>query len=289
MPPARRHGGGGRRRRWTRSTWSAQSGEHPRIGAVDVVPFVPLGETTMDRGSRAGPRRSASASRPGSTCRSTSTRAPRGDPTGVKLADVRRGQYEGLRTAIVDDPDRAPDFGPRRPPSDGRCGGGRCAAVPHRLEHQPRIARSRTRQDGSPGAIRESGGGLPRVQANGFWIEELGRAQVSMNLLDFAHHADLAGLGDGAAPRRRAATVSALAESELIGLAPLAAFLDVADHAGARVGRPSRTGSRLRRTSLACAISRRCRRSSCASRRHARRHDDAMRSRAGRHGRMGRP
>src|SRR5262249_36629638 len=75
------------------------------------------------------------------------------------------------------------------------------------------------------------GGGLPYVQANGFWIEELGRAQVSMNLLDFATTPvwlvwdsvrDLA-VEDGVE----------LAESELIGLAPLAAFLAVADRADA--------------------------------------------------------
>ena len=78
--------------------------------------------------------------------------------------------------------------------------------------------------------IRESSGGLPRVQANGFWIEELNRAQVSMNLLDYrttpiwrvweSVRAEAA--GDGVH----------LAESELIGLAPLEALLDVADHAG---------------------------------------------------------
>jgi glutamate formiminotransferase len=79
--------------------------------------------------------------------------------------------------------------------------------------------------------IRESGGGLPKVQANGFMIEELGRAQVSMNLLDFAVTPmwvvwetvrDVAA-EDGVE----------LAESELIGLAPVAALLDVADRAGA--------------------------------------------------------
>ncbi len=79
--------------------------------------------------------------------------------------------------------------------------------------------------------MRESGGGLPRVQANGFWIAELGRAQVSMNLLDFSVTPlwlvwetvrDIAA-EDGVE----------LAESELIGLAPLAAFLAVADRAGA--------------------------------------------------------
>jgi glutamate formiminotransferase len=79
--------------------------------------------------------------------------------------------------------------------------------------------------------VRESGGGLPRLQANGFWIEELGRAQVSMNLLDFAVTPlwlvwetvrDIAA-EDGVE----------LAESELIGLAPLAALLAVADRAEA--------------------------------------------------------
>jgi glutamate formiminotransferase len=81
--------------------------------------------------------------------------------------------------------------------------------------------------------VRESGGGLPKVQANGFWIEELGRAQVSMNILDFTVTPlwlvwetvrDVAA-EDGVL----------LAESELIGLAPLAAFLAVAD----RVDAPS--------------------------------------------------
>jgi glutamate formiminotransferase len=84
--------------------------------------------------------------------------------------------------------------------------------------------------------IRESGGGLPRLQANGFFIEELGRAQVSMNVLDFR-----------VTPLWRVwETVRAeaaedgieLAESELIGLAPLAAFLDVADHVEASSDAP---------------------------------------------------
>ncbi len=84
--------------------------------------------------------------------------------------------------------------------------------------------------------VRESGGGLARVQANGFWIEELQRAQVSMNLLDFATTPmwlvwqsveDLAA-EDGVR----------LAELELIGLVPQAALLDVADHVGVASGSP---------------------------------------------------
>jgi glutamate formiminotransferase len=79
--------------------------------------------------------------------------------------------------------------------------------------------------------VRESGGGLPKVQANGFMIEELGRAQVSMNLLDFAVTPMWA---VWETVREVAAEDGVdLAESELIGLAPVAALLDVADRAGA--------------------------------------------------------
>jgi glutamate formiminotransferase len=79
--------------------------------------------------------------------------------------------------------------------------------------------------------VRESGGGLPKVQANGFYIEELDRAQVSMNLLDF-QTTPLWRVWETVRAEAAEDGVE-LAESELIGLAPVAAFLDVADHAGA--------------------------------------------------------
>ena len=79
--------------------------------------------------------------------------------------------------------------------------------------------------------IRESGGGLPRVQANGFMLEDLGMAQVSMNLLDFA--VTPIWLAWETVRDVTAEDGIELAESELIGLAPLAALLDVADRAGA--------------------------------------------------------
>jgi glutamate formiminotransferase len=81
--------------------------------------------------------------------------------------------------------------------------------------------------------IRESGGGLPKVQANGFFIEELDRAQVSMNLLDF--RTTPLWLVWETVRAEAAEDEIELAESELIGLAPLAAFLDVADHAEAPI------------------------------------------------------
>jgi glutamate formiminotransferase len=204
------------------------AGEHPRIGAVDVVPWIPLGDTTMDEAAelaRAFGRRIAERfDLPVYLYAEAATRSER-----VKLADVRRGQYEGLKTEI-DHRGREPDFGPSRMhPSAGAVAvGARPFLIAYNInlespdkELAVRIARR----------IRESGGGLPRLQANGFFIEELGRAQVSMNVLDFR-----------TTPLWRVwETVRAeaaedgieLAESELIGLAPVAAFLDVADHADA--------------------------------------------------------
>ena len=204
------------------------SGEHPRIGAVDVIPFVPLAGSTIDdcvEIARAfGKRIAERFDLPVYLYARAATR-----PDRVKLSDVRRGQYEGLK-AEISSPARNPDFGPpRMHPSAGAVAvGARPFLIAWNInlsssdkELAVRIARR----------IRESGGGLPKVQANGFMIEELNRAQVSMNLLDFSvspmwlvwdtvrEVASEEGIG--------------VAESELIGLAPLAAFLDVADHADA--------------------------------------------------------
>jgi glutamate formiminotransferase len=203
-------------------------GEHPRIGAVDVIPFVPLASTTLDdcvELARSFGRRIATRFElPVYLYAAAATR-----PERVKLADVRRGQYEGLKREIVDH-GREPDFGPARlHPSAGAVAvGARPFLIAYNInlassdvELAKRIARR----------VRESGGGLPKVQANGFFIEELDRAQVSMNLLDFTTTPlwvvwetvrDVAA-EDGVE----------LAESELIGLAPLASLLAVADRADA--------------------------------------------------------
>jgi glutamate formiminotransferase len=202
-----------------------QSGEHPRIGAVDVIPFVPLGDSTIDEcvtlAHRFGRRIADEYNLPVYLYALAATR-----PDRIKLSDIRRGQYEGLREGIHE-PGRAPDFGPAQThPSAGAVAvGARPFLIAYNInldsadvELAKRIARR----------IRESGGGLPRVQANGFWIEDLGRAQVSMNLLDFGitpiwrawEAVEAEAAGDNVA----------LAESELIGLAPVASFLDVAEH-----------------------------------------------------------
>ena len=201
-------------------------GEHPRIGAVDVVPLVPLGETTMDDAielARAFGRRIAERfTLPVYLYAESAMRQDR-----YKLADVRRGQYEGLK-AVIGQRGREPDFGPSatHPSAGATAVGARQFLIAYNInldspdkELAIRIARR----------IRESGGGLPKVQANGFFFDELGRAQVSMNLLDFrTTPLWLVWETVRAAAADDAVT---LHESELIGLAPLAAFLDVADHA----------------------------------------------------------
>lgn len=211
-----------------------QSGEHPRIGAVDVVPFVPLGDTTMDECVALAREFGARiADRFGLPVYLYARAAAR--PDRVKLADVRRGQYEGLKADIATDPDRQPDFGPARthPTAGAIAVGARPFLIAFNInlastdvELAKRIART----------IRESGGGLPSVQANGFRLDQPDCAQVSMNLLDFSV-TPLWRVYEAVEAEARAAGVEPAA-SELIGLAPTAALLAVADRAGAPADAP---------------------------------------------------
>jgi glutamate formiminotransferase len=200
-------------------------GQHPRIGAVDVIPFVPLGDSTMDEcvelARSFAARIAARFDLPVYLYARAATRSDR-----VVLADVRRPQFEGLRE-LIGEPDRAPDFGPARlHPSAGAVAvGARPFLIAYNvnlasadLELAKRIARR----------VRESSGGLPRVQALGLYLEELACAQVSMNLLDFTvtpMWAVWEAVGAMAADEG-----VGLRESELIGLAPVAALAAVADH-----------------------------------------------------------
>ncbi|OGO52334.1 MAG: glutamate formimidoyltransferase [Chloroflexi bacterium RBG_16_70_13] len=206
------------------------TGEHPRIGAVDVVPFVPLGETTMDQAiAQARMFGRAMAERFGIPVFLYAKAATR--PDRIRLADVRRGGYEGLRDEIATS-GRGPDYGPARthPRAGAMAVGARPFLIAWNINLEADdvdLARRIARR------VRESGGGLPAVQANGFMIDELDCAQVSMNLLDFEttplwrvwEEVSAVAAEDGVGLR----------ESELIGLAPLAAFMAVANHAGVSV------------------------------------------------------
>ncbi|MGA3058367.1 MAG: glutamate formimidoyltransferase [Candidatus Limnocylindrales bacterium] len=205
----------------------SHAGEHPRIGAVDVVPFVPLAGTTMADcielartfGSRVADRFGIPVYLYGEAATSPSRR---------RLADVRRGQYEGLKTQIGE-PGRGPDFGPTRlhAKAGAMAVGARPFLIAYNINLESKdveLARRIARR------IRESSGGLPQLQANGFWIEEIGRAQVSMNLLDY-RTTPLWLVWEAVRAQAAEDGVHVL-ESELIGLAPMEAFLDVANHCG---------------------------------------------------------
>lgn len=209
------------------------SGAHPRIGAVDVVPFVPLEGTTLEECvglARAFGRRIAERfDLPVYLYAAAATR-----PGRVKLADVRHGEYEGLKAEIAN-PGREPDFGPARmhPTAGATVVGARPFLVAWNVNLESDdlgLAKRISHR------VRESSGGLPAVQARGFAIGDLRCAQVSTNLLDtgrtpmwrvYEEIRDLA-----------AAEGVGVRETELIGLAPLAAFLGVADRAGAPVDVP---------------------------------------------------
>ncbi|HUK62330.1 MAG TPA: glutamate formimidoyltransferase, partial [Dongiaceae bacterium] len=202
-------------------------GQHPRMGATDVVPFVPVEGVTLaecaEMARVAGRRIGAELGIPVFLYEAAASR-----PERVKLADVRRGEFEGLREAIGRDPARAPDFGPAKihPTAGATAVGARKFLVAFNANLNTgdvRVAKAIAK------AIREQSGGLANVRALGFSIEEGRRAQVSMNLVDTETtpiHRVLALIRDEAA--RYGAAISGC---EVVGLIPEYAMLDAAEHA----------------------------------------------------------
>jgi glutamate formiminotransferase len=146
-------------------------------------------------------------------------------PDRVRLADVRRGEYEGLKAAIAL-PERRPDYGPAR--MHPRAGAVAVGARPFLIAFNVNlasddlgVARAVAR------AVRESSGGLPAVQALGLRRED-GSVQVSMNLLDY-RRTPLPVLYERVAEEARRSGVE-ISGSELVGLAPAEALLDVVRH-----------------------------------------------------------
>ncbi len=158
-------------------------GVHPRIGAVDVVPFVPLRGVSMrdcvQLARRFGKVVSDSHSIPTFLYGEAAVKRERKD-----LANIRRGQFEGLRKSLSGDPEKGPDFGPARPhPTAGACAvGARDLLIAFNIylnTTELRVAQEVAR------AVRESSGGLPHVRALGLFLESRGQVQVSMNLTNF--------------------------------------------------------------------------------------------------------
>ncbi len=197
------------------------SGEHPRIGATDVVPFVPIRGVDMaaciEMARRLGQRVGEELNIPVYLYERAATH-----PDRENLATLRKGEYEGLKDAIRTDPDRAPDFGPAELGTAGATViGARAPLIAYNaylntddVEIAKKIAT----------AIRHSGGGLRFVKGLGLLVE--GQAQVSMNLTDYTR-----------TPIHRAQELikveaarygCQVTHAELIGMIPEQALIDAA-------------------------------------------------------------
>ncbi|MGI8843265.1 MAG: glutamate formimidoyltransferase [Gemmatimonadaceae bacterium] len=198
-------------------------GVHPRMGAADVVPFVPLEGCTLDEcaelARQLGERVGNELHIPVYLYAHAANWPARRD-----LADVRRGGFERLRTEVGTAPERAPDFGPHRihPTAGAVAIGARKVLVAYNVYLGPAANLPAARAIAR--AVRDSSGGLPGVKALAFEVNE--QAQVSMNLVDL----EQTGLADVYEAIRREAAERGLEPtwSEIVGLVPEGALGDAA-------------------------------------------------------------
>ncbi|HEV2984824.1 MAG TPA: glutamate formimidoyltransferase [Vicinamibacterales bacterium] len=194
-------------------------GEHPRLGAVDVVPFIPIEGATMADcvalANKVGAEVAARFGVPVYLYEDASS-----NPARKNLEDIRRGEFEGLAAKMAST-DWAPDFGPRAPhPSAGASViGARMPLIAYninlatdRLDVAKKIA----------AAIRHSSGGFRYVKANGFKLEDRGIVQVSMNLTNY-ERTPIFRVFETVKREAQRYGVSIL-ESEIVGLVPSAAL-----------------------------------------------------------------
>lgn len=197
------------------------SGTHPRIGATDVVPFVPLSGMEMEEcvqmARRLGERVGNELNIPVYLYEEAATRADR-----VNLENNRRGQFEGLKVEIENNPDRKPDFGPSRLGTAGATViGARNPLIAFNVylsTQDTSVAKAIAK------TIRQSSGGYKFIKALGMLVD--GRAQVSINFTNF-HQTSLFRVVETI--RREAQRYGVLIHhSELIGLIPGEALFDSA-------------------------------------------------------------
>jgi glutamate formiminotransferase / formiminotetrahydrofolate cyclodeaminase len=221
-------------------------GEHPRLGATDVCPFVPVSGATMDDcvaiARRLGKRVGEELGIPVYLYEAAATR-----PEHRSLADIRKGEYEALPEKLKDAA-FAPDFGPAR--FDARSGATVIGAREFLIAYNINLnSRERKLANAIAQALREAGkskrlpdgtttnlpGRFKECRAVGWYIEEFGRAQVSINLTNYKVtpiHAVFDAACDEAAKLGLRVT-----GSELVGLIPREALLAAGDHYLAKQGR----------------------------------------------------
>jgi glutamate formiminotransferase / 5-formyltetrahydrofolate cyclo-ligase len=201
------------------------SGEHPRLGAVDVVPFIPIEGVSMEECVRLAKETGAEVAErfqvPVYLYEEASA-----NPARKNLEDIRRGQFEGLE-AKMSTPGWAPDYGGPRPhPAAGATViGARMPLIAYnvnlatdRLDVAKKIA----------AAIRFSSGGFRYVKAMGVALEDRGIVQVSINLTNYQKTPMFRVFE---AVKREAARYGVdVLESEIVGLVPAAALVETAEH-----------------------------------------------------------
>ncbi|MCK6457225.1 MAG: glutamate formimidoyltransferase [Phycisphaerae bacterium] len=205
---------------------NTHKGEHPRMGATDVIPFVPVAGVTMDDcvalARRVGEQIGTRLNIPVYLYSYAATR-----PERQNLPDIRKGEFEGLRDLIGSDPARTPDFGPNaiHPTAGATAVGARDFLVAYNIyldTDQVDVAKK------IAAGIRFSSGGFRFVQAAGFEIAERQCVQVSMNLTNPAKtplHRVLETV------RREAGRFGAnITSSEIVGLVPLAVVADAFEY-----------------------------------------------------------
>ncbi len=191
-------------------------GAHPRMGALDVCPFVPLDDSTMEEAvalaRKTGERIGRELEIPVFLYEEAASR-----PERRNLAKVRKGQFEGLKESIGKDPEREPDFGPNRihPTAGAVAVGARFFLVAYNVNLETDDVSVAKR---IAGKVRERDGGLPSVKALGFFLEDLGLAQVSMNLTNYRVTPIRKAFDAVAAEAEREGV--GVRESELVGLVP---------------------------------------------------------------------
>lgn len=200
-------------------------GQHPRMGAVDVVPFIPVRGMTMeeavDLSRKVAAEAAARFNLPVFLYERSASALHRSN-----LAVIRKGQFEGMARKLKD-PQWQPDFGPRQPhPTAGVTAvGARAPLVAYNVNlgtDQLSIADAIARK------VRHISGGLRYCKAMGVALEDKGIVQVSMNMTDFSRTTLYQALELVRVEARRYGV--ALVGSEIVGLVPMQALLDCAAH-----------------------------------------------------------
>ncbi len=201
-------------------------GEHPRMGATDVVPFVPISGIKMEEcvqlAKELGERMAKELEIPVYLYDKAAQK-----PERENLANIRKGEFEGIRDDIADNPEREPDFGEKKVHPTAGCTavGARMILVAFNVNlttSDVKIAKKIAR------AIRGKTGGFTFVRGLGFEIKERNLAQVSMNLINYKRspmHRVMEFI------RREAARYGVgILESEIVGLVPQEALVKAADY-----------------------------------------------------------